>query len=74
MYQKHIKDNLNSTVWPFSCYHPIGNPFPIQPVGRLNFIEISFEEIRFDFYAIKNMCADPISIHVRQINVYINNI
>lgn len=56
-------------VWPFTCFHPIGNPYPIQPVGRLNFIEASFEEIRCDYYVIRTMCANPTLIHVRKMNV-----
>lgn len=53
-------------MWPFTCYQPIGNIFPIQPVGSLNFIEASFEEIRCDYYLIKNISANPELIHVRE--------
>ncbi|VVC37188.1 Hypothetical protein CINCED_3A019269 [Cinara cedri] len=63
VYQSHIKEQLKSNLWPFTCFHPIGKVFPIQPIGSLNFIEISFEELRCDYYLIKTMCANPQLIH-----------
>lgn len=53
-----------SNIWPFTCFQPIGHEFPIQPVGSLNLIEISFEEIRCDYYITKNITANPGLIHV----------
>jgi len=53
-----------SNIWPFTCFHPIGHEFPIQPVGSLNLIDISFEEIRCDYYMIKNVSASPGLFHV----------
>lgn len=55
----------NCTVWPLTCFHPIGNTYPIQPVGILNFPDVSFEELRCDYYVSKNISADTGLIHVR---------
>lgn len=62
-YQSHIKQLSMSNIWPFTCFHPIGHDYPIQPVGCLNLIEISFEEIRCDYYIIKIISADSDLIH-----------
>lgn len=53
-----------------TCYQPIGSAYPIQPVGSLNLPDVSFEEIRCDFYTLKNIVGDPNSIHV-SINKYV---
>lgn len=53
-----------SNTWPFTCFHPIGHDFPIQPVGSLNLIDISFEEIRCDYYMSKNISASSGLLHV----------
>lgn len=65
-YQTHTQQLIDSNIWPFTCYHPIGNVYPIQPVGSLNFIEVSFEELRCDYYICKSVCANPEMIHVSE--------
>lgn len=64
IFRSQVNEYINSSVWPLSCFHPVGNKFPIQPIGCLNFIEASFEEIRCDIYALKKICADPLPVHV----------
>lgn len=53
-----------SNIWPFTCFHPIGHEFAIQPVGQLNFLDVSFEEARCDYYITKTICANHKLIHV----------
>ncbi|XP_025207833.1 putative uncharacterized protein DDB_G0282133 [Melanaphis sacchari] len=67
-YQNHVRQLSMSNAWPFTCFQPIGHEFPIQPVGCLNFIEVSFEEIRCDYYMTKNICANPGLIHKRSVD------
>ncbi|XP_050529317.1 probable serine/threonine-protein kinase clkA [Daktulosphaira vitifoliae] len=62
-YQAHMKQLLSSNIWPLSCSQPIGHSFPIQPIGILNLIEVSFEEIRCDYYFAKSLNLDALSIH-----------
>lgn len=65
-FQTQINQLLCSNIWPLTCYQPLS--YPIQPVGNLNLIDVSFEEIRCDFYALKNIVADPESVHVSMNN------
>ncbi|XP_026821482.1 uncharacterized protein LOC113559901 [Rhopalosiphum maidis] len=67
-FQNHIRQISLSNIWPFTCFQPIGHEFPIQPVGSLNLIEISFEEIRCDYYMTKNITANPGLIHKRTVD------
>lgn len=67
-YQTHMIQMIKNNYWPFTCFHPIGYKHSVQSVGSLNLIEISFEEIRCDYYSIKNVCADPDLIHVSKTN------
>ncbi|XP_022175331.1 uncharacterized protein LOC111037230 [Myzus persicae] len=67
-YQSHIQQLLMSNIWPFTCFHPIGHQYPIQPVGSLNLIDVSFEEIRCDYYLTKHITADPGLIHKRTVD------
>lgn len=67
-YQKQVKQDIDSNIWPFTCFNPIGHEYPIQSVGCLNLIEISFEEIRCDYYLLKAVCADSKLVHVRDNN------
>lgn len=67
MYRSHVKELLNSNIWPFTCFHPVGHVYPIQTTGSLNFLDISFEEIRCDYYITKTLCASPGPIHVSKV-------
>lgn len=59
-----MKQILESNMWPLTCFQPIGNTFAIQPVGCLNLPDVSFEEIRCDYYHLKTISADAENIHV----------
>lgn len=60
---------LDSNMWPLTCFHPIGFKYPISSIGCLNLLDVSFEELRCDYYNIKNTCADAGLIHVSKISV-----
>ncbi|XP_050426102.1 GATA zinc finger domain-containing protein 15-like [Adelges cooleyi] len=62
-YQSHMKQLLSLSVWPFTCSHPIGHTYPIQPIGILNLVEVSYEEIRCDHYLAKILNPDAVLIH-----------
>lgn len=61
---------ISSTIWPLTCFHPIGHSYPIQSVGSLNLPDVSFEELRCDYYLSKNISANPGQIHVKKFNVF----
>ncbi|XP_060859632.1 probable ATP-dependent RNA helicase ddx42 [Metopolophium dirhodum] len=67
-YQRHVQQLSMTNIWPFTCFHPIGHQFAIQPVGSLNLIDVSFEEIRCDYYMTKNISANPGLIHKQTID------
>lgn len=68
MYQLQMNQMLVNNYWPLSCYNPIGNSPAVEPVGSLNLIDVSFEELRCDFYNVKKICANPELIHVSKTN------
>lgn len=62
-YQNHVRQMSMSNIWPFTCFHPIGHEFPIQPIKSLNLIDVSFEEIRCDYYLSKDISATSGLLH-----------
>lgn len=66
MYQMQMNHMLVIKYWPLTCYNPIGHSPSVELVGSLNLMDVSFEEIRCDYYNVKNICANPELIHVRK--------